>query len=303
MLFQSFRSYLHIILEEGLYSNTRRYKKNFDLFTKELLAHWNNVLENLKENPPPSNSEEKQEEHCVEKYCKKKILYHNLCSRHYAIKVSQDYISKIYDKKISPHIFNELNLVKLNYDIDVSKIINQSVSRFNRIKHHTKKKNLREKRIEYLTYLYDYYFPPLEGDKVIQIGSCIKVFGEKECALKHIITLDTCDPIPGTEVVQCKEEKDVLLEWTKLIQKLDPDVISGYNIFGFDFKYMYERAEELNIQDDFGLLSRFREQECKLEEKFLQSSGMGDNELSYVPMPGRVLFDLFKVVQNSYKLE
>ena len=34
-------------------------------------------------------------------------------------------------------------------------------------------------------------------------------------------------------------EKDMLLAWTKLIQDYDPDIITGYNINGFDFKYLF----------------------------------------------------------------
>ena len=60
-----------------------------------------------------------------------------------------------------------------------------------------------------------------------------------------------------------------MLAWTRFIRKLDPDVITGYNIFGFDFKYMYHRAEELGIVDKFALLSREKELVCELEEKQL----------------------------------
>jgi DNA polymerase elongation subunit (family B) len=28
---------------------------------------------------------------------------------------------------------------------------------------------------------------------------------------------------------------------------IDADIITGYNIMGFDFKYIYERCEELGI--------------------------------------------------------
>ena len=37
-----------------------------------------------------------------------------------------------------------------------------------------------------------------------------------------------------------------------------------------------------------------------LEEKTLASAGLGHNELKYITMEGRVMFDLLKVVQNGY---
>ena len=33
--------------------------------------------------------------------------------------------------------------------------------------------------------------------------------------------------------------------WQKIIKEQDPDFITGYNIFGFDFKYIIDRAKVL----------------------------------------------------------
>ena len=103
----------------------------------------------------------------------------------------------------------------------------------------------REQRIEDIEKILNNNFPPVEGDKVIQIGTTINRYGEKDCYLKHIITLGSCDPIDGTIVEEYDNEKDVLLAWTKFIQKLDPDIITGYNIFGFDFAFIMDRVEEV----------------------------------------------------------
>ena len=59
-----------------------------------------------------------------------------------------------------------------------------------------------------------------------------------------------CDPIEGAVVESYETEKEVLLAWTKFIQKLDPDIITGYNIFGFDFDFMWRRAIELWGKED-----------------------------------------------------
>ena len=56
---------------------------------------------------------------------------------------------------------------------------------------------------------------------------------------------EICDPLDehDIEVVRCKNEGELLMEWSKMIQREDPDFVTGYNIFGFDFKYIYERAQ------------------------------------------------------------
>ena len=38
----------------------------------------------------------------------------------------------------------------------------------------------------------------VSGDEIIQIGTVVQRYADKEPALRHIITLDTCDPIPNT---------------------------------------------------------------------------------------------------------
>ena len=56
---------------------------------------------------------------------------------------------------------------------------------------------------------------------------------------------EICDPLDehDIEVVRCKNEGELLMEWSKMIQREDPDFVTGYSVFGFDFKYIYERAQ------------------------------------------------------------
>ena len=38
------------------------------------------------------------------------------------------------------------------------------------------------------------------------------------------------------------QKEEVIIAWAQFINKLDPDLISGYNVFGFDFAYIWKRA-------------------------------------------------------------
>jgi DNA polymerase elongation subunit (family B) len=146
--------------------------------------------------------------------------------------------------------------------------------------------------------------PKLEGDSIIQIGTTFHIYGEKECYYKHIITLGDCDEsIDVDEIVECNSEKQVLLEWNKLMNKMDPDIITGYNIFGFDNGYMYERTQELKCTKEFSKMSRLRNKECMFLTKELQSSALGLNINKYFTMEGRVQIDLMKVIQKDHKLD
>lgn len=141
-----------------------------------------------------------------------------------------------------------------------------------------------------------------DGDKIIMIATTFSHYGEEDCFYRHAVVLGTCNPIPNAEVVSCKTETELLIEWSKMIRKKDPDFITGWNIFGFDEKYIKDRCLKLNILPRVSRLSRLLNEQSEFVEKKLQSSALGENLLYYFNMIGRVNFDLMKVVQRDYKL-
>ena len=69
-----------------------------------------------------------------------------------------------------------------------------------------------------------------------------------------MIALGRCDDTPevaNSEVISCETERELLLKWTELVKQEDPDVIIGYNIFGFDWSFMIDRAKELGCEYKF----------------------------------------------------
>ena len=153
------------------------------------------------------------------------------------------------------------------------------------------------------TWVSKHGFPQLQGDPVIQIGTTYHRFGDRECCHKQIFTLGTCEPVEGAVVVECKTERELLERWQDHIIRTDPDIMTGYNIFGFDFTYIHQRAKELGIIRNFMKLSRFKDHMSDFKETRLSSSALGDNFLKYIDMEGRVLIDLMKVIQRDHKLD
>lgn len=153
-----------------------------------------------------------------------------------------------------------------------------------------------------------YSFPEAKNDNdfLTQIGSVFSYHGESKPFYKNIITLKKATSTSGMEDVEInsyESESKVLLAWRDLVQKMDPDVITGWNINGFDFSYMYKRAQKLGIEYAFSKLGRNFNESCKFNEKILASSALGENILKYYVMTGRVIVDLMKVVQRDYKLD
>ena len=141
-----------------------------------------------------------------------------------------------------------------------------------------------------------------DTDKIIQIGTTFSYNGAEECYFKHIITLGSCSEIEGATVESYETEDEVILAWQKLIINQDPDIITGYNIYGFDNKYIHDRAQYLGIEDQFGIFSRLRNFKCEYVDTQLSSSALGDNKIRYYKTPGRIQIDLMKVVMRDYKL-
>jgi DNA polymerase elongation subunit (family B) len=162
-------------------------------------------------------------------------------------------------------------------------------------------------------------FPRLEGDKVTFIGSTFLRYGEKEPYLNHCVVLNSCDPVEGAVIESVDTEKELLLKWTEVIQRENPDIIIGFNTFGFDNEFMFRRAQENECEKEFLLLSRQINElggsysydnptEMNLEvNKLVVASGEFD--MRYFKMSGRIQIDMYAYFRkegfnfSSYKLD
>ena len=198
-------------------------------------------------------------------------------------------------------VWNEINslemqvLEKKQKKDDVKKLVKQL------------KKNL-VKRLIQVTELVDptngrVLFPSVLGDEVIQIGIVFNWFRGEEYYRKIILSLKGCTDIPGTEVYCFQNEKDLLLKFRDVILEEFPDVLVGYNIFTFDWNFIYQRAEQLDIVDEFSQFGIFRNKPCELRKLKLNSAGLGDNFLTFPNMPGTTQIDMLGVARQSAKLE
>ena len=146
--------------------------------------------------------------------------------------------------------------------------------------------------------------PELEGDKLIQIGTTVHRYGSDDIVYRHIVTLNSCNDIENADVEVRDTEEEVIMAWKEMLQRLDPDILTGYNIFGFDMRYMWERAQEVGVEDAFAVgLGRLNKRRCVLDERKLSSSALGDNIMHTFDMDGVVLIDMLKVMQRDQKLD
>ena len=99
----------------------------------------------------------------------------------------------------------------------------------------------REVKIINLVDVFGKYLPQVEGDKVTFIGSTFLTYGEKKPYYNHCVVLDTCDDLglENTDIECYETEKEVIMAWNEVVKREDPDIIIGYNIFGFDYRFMF----------------------------------------------------------------
>jgi DNA polymerase elongation subunit (family B) len=174
-------------------------------------------------------------------------------------------------------------------------------------------KETKEKAISALDKALTHGLPNIAGDEIIQIGTVLYKQGAP--VSKHIWVLGSCDgegvKPPGASVpigvYQCPSEAAMLKSWFNWIGKTQPDVLIGYNIFGFDSKYIWDRIQEVCTAEEAKIvaapLSYLRSRPPRLEEKFLSSSAMGDNTMYFMGSPGRLQIDLLPYVRRNANLD
>jgi len=151
-------------------------------------------------------------------------------------------------------------------------------------------------------YSHDGSFPdPEHPDNVVfQIGMTTKVFGQEGFLDRKCLCLKETHA-PDTEWFE--REEDLLEAFAKYVTKIDPDIITGYNIFGFDLEFLMKRIRILPVSAATCFWTRMTGRSVQLVEKTLSSSALGSNQLKMVPMAGRYVFDLFQDIKREHKLE
>jgi len=141
------------------------------------------------------------------------------------------------------------------------------------------------------------------GDCVIQIGITYTYLGQSEPYRQFIVCLKETSPINDINLISCDTEQELMKEFLNEIIENDCDIMTGYNTFFFDEKYMYDRCKNiLFIDKEMSYMSKLKDYECKFLEKKLASSALGENLLRYWDTPGRIHVDLMKEIQKTFSL-
>jgi len=147
----------------------------------------------------------------------------------------------------------------------------------------------------------------LGGDPIIQIGVSLARTGSENDRERHMFVFPSCSAVEGIEVHEYKTEREMILGFAEWLVECDPDILVGYNVFGFDERYLFDRCTLLGIDQDDAIQGMNRLNslggELKCEEKRLSSSALGDNIMYVWSAQGHLQVDLYQYVKRTITLE
>jgi len=156
-------------------------------------------------------------------------------------------------------------------------------------------------------------FPVATKDPIIQIGVSFRMSGDLMTPTrKCVFVLGKVSPSddPSVEFVGCQTETDVLRAFLNCVLDENPDIICGYNTFGFDDGYVETRCKMLGLTDEINL-SRGPAAKSKdgdgWKVKFAETKkfelASGKYDLRILCLRGRLSVDLLLNMRREHSLD
>lgn len=140
-------------------------------------------------------------------------------------------------------------------------------------------------------------------DVITLITVIVQRQGKRETRKKYSLILGACLlPIKDCECLLFDNEIDLINAFCGLVRREDPDVITGYNILGFDYSYVNERLSQIGIEF-WPSIGRIANKKLKLKTSSWKSGAYGYVHNYILPMDGRIIIDMLPIVKRDYKLD
>jgi DNA polymerase elongation subunit (family B) len=152
-----------------------------------------------------------------------------------------------------------------------------------------------------------------EGDPIVQIGVSYRWSDDMLTPVKRTVfvngTVAESDD-PEIDFIECESEEDMLCKFAYEIRDMNPDVMCGYNTFGFDDAYIEDRCKQLGIDEQINFcrsppMKLFQNGQWKTKfsetKKFELASGKYD--LRFLMMRGRLGLDLLLNMRREHSLD
>ena len=144
--------------------------------------------------------------------------------------------------------------------------------------------------------------------------------GKPETRKRYAIIMGDCNHIPKEKLDNCTlikveqsyqvrhdqlepiaNEIGVVQAYANVLQETDPEIVTGYNILGFDYPYLNQRVKrELN---KWPVMGRIIGQRTDMDSKTWKSGAYGYQTINILHMEGRISIDLLPIIKREHKLD
>jgi DNA polymerase elongation subunit (family B) len=153
-------------------------------------------------------------------------------------------------------------------------------------------------------------FPQANKDPIVQIGISYRRSTNMLEPIKRLVFVNgtvTESEDETVEFVECTDEEDMLRQFVDEIRLSNPDIICGYNTFGFDDAYIEDRLTALGLKDEMNLCRcppiKMKDDEIKFSEKKKFELASGKYDLRMLMVQGRLGLDLLLNMRREHSLD
>ncbi|MGL5962123.1 MAG: DNA polymerase domain-containing protein [Cetobacterium sp.] len=143
-------------------------------------------------------------------------------------------------------------------------------------------------------------------DAIFQISCVIESQERRKLLLSlkaYDMNLKKSELLNDVKVQLYENEEDLLLDFMRLIDFEKPNVITGFNIFGFDIEYIMKRCIRFCLSDELKSIGFNKETPAQIEKVKWTSSAYKNQEFNFLNWEGILLLDLLPLVRRDYKLD
>lgn len=137
--------------------------------------------------------------------------------------------------------------------------------------------------------------------------SCIyQVYNQAQTRKRYGVIIGDCAHIPSDKLEHCiiykvDTELEMVAKFGEIVNATDPDIVSGYNILGFDYPYLDHRIKR--CLEQWPIMGRIIDNPTTLSSKTWKSGAYGHQSINILEMEGRISIDLLPIVKRDFKLD
>ena len=150
------------------------------------------------------------------------------------------------------------------------------------------------------------------GDPIVQIGISYRWSNDLLTPIRKVVfvvgTVDASED--DTHFISCETEEEMMFKFAAEVRIQNPDVMCGYNTFGFDDAYIEDRCKELGILEEIDLArytSKTKDHHGNWKTKFSETKkfelASGKYDLRYLMLRGRLGLDLLLNMRREHSLD